>query len=224
MTDETTPNRSSHPNDENDPNDSNDPNVPNVPNDPNESWGLGSGIVVGACVGVLGAMVAAYWVGSRGSADATDTSNEFGITSLAGDTRPGSATAQRPATGSDILPASRTGGGTLILQNVGDLDSVVVLADETTYTRAVYVRAGERVTIPNVAAGTYEVLMMLGSNWNGGRFTGRPLYQSLDRAVEFMERETATGPEYTQLTVSIEPISAGLVGMQATEPFQLTAR
>jgi hypothetical protein len=244
MTDETTPNRSSHPNDENDPNDpnendpnaSNDPNVPNVPNDPtvpnvpndpsvpNDSWSLGSGIVVGACVGVLGAMIAAYLVGSRGPSDGADTSNEFGTTSLVGDTRPGSATAQRPATGSDILPASRTGGGTLILQNVGDLDSVIVLADETTYTRAVYVRAGERVTIPNVAAGTYEVLMMLGSNWNGGRFTGMPLYQTLDRAVEFTERETATGPEYTQLTVSIEPITAGLVGMQATEPFQLTAQ
>jgi hypothetical protein len=167
---------------------------------------------------VVLALLAVLVVGRRGPAADTDT----GITSLAGEIEPGSATAERPATGSDILPATRTGGGTLVLQNVGDLDSVVILADETTYTRAVYVRSGERVTIPNVAAGTYEVLMMLGSNWNSGRFLGMPLYQMLDRPVEFTERDTGASTEYTQLTVSIEPVSAGLVGMQATEPFQLT--
>ncbi|NOT25509.1 MAG: hypothetical protein HOP16_05340 [Acidobacteria bacterium] len=221
MTDETTPDGSS---DSNIPSDPNTPNTPNDPNDPSEGWGLGSGIVVGACVGVVGAMLAVLWVGFRGPAVNTDTPGETDVTGLAGEIQPGSATAQRPATGSDILPPSKTGGGSLILQNVGDLDSVVILADETTYTRAVYVRSGERVTIPNVAAGTYEVLMMLGSNWNTGRFTGMPLYQSLDRPVEFTERDTGTSTEYTQLTVSIEPVGAGLVGMRATEPFQLTSQ
>ena len=63
--------------------------------------------------------------------------------------------------------------------------------------------------------------MMLGANWNAGRFMGLPVYQMLDRPVQFTEHDTETSTEYTQLTVSIEPMSAGLVGMQATEPFQL---
>src|SRR5690349_13399742 len=122
MTDETTPNVSSDPNDPNylintnDPTLQNDPNVPNNPNDPNvpgEGWGLGSGIVVGACVGVVGAMLAVFLVGFRGPAVNTDTPGETDLTGLAGDIQPGSATGPRPATGSDILPATRTGGGTL---------------------------------------------------------------------------------------------------------------
>jgi hypothetical protein len=183
--------------------------------------GLGAGIVVGASVGVLLAVVAAMWFGIQRSSPGNDS---IGLDSAApsGDTRPGEPTPERPATGTDIVPPARTGGGTLILQNIGDLDTVVVLADETTYSRAVYVRSGERVTIPNVAAGTFEVLMMLGRNWRAGRFTQAAAYQQLDRAIEFTERDVGSSTEYTQLTVSVEPLTAGLLGMRATEPFQLT--
>lgn len=190
---------------------------------PEPGIGIGTGIVVGASIGVLIAVIAAFWFGFQGpAANVVEPGADGGSTSAG--TQPGESSLQRPATGADILPADKTGGGTLILQNVGNLDSVVILADDTTYTRAVYVRSGERVTIPNVAAGTYEVLMMLGQGWRAGRFTGTPLYQTLDRVVEFTERDVGSSTEYTQLTVSIEPIAAGLVGMRATEPFQLTSQ
>lgn len=184
--------------------------------------GLGAGIVVGASVGVLGAVVAALWFGVQGPRTA---GGSVGLESVApsDDVRPGEPTPERPATGTDILPPAKTGGGTLILQNIGDLDTVVVLADEATYSRAVYVRSGERVTIPNVAAGAFEVLMMLGRNWNAGRFTQAATYQQLDQAIEFTERDVGSSTEYTQLTVSVEPLTAGLIGMRETEPFQLTA-
>ena len=183
--------------------------------------GIGTGIVVGASVGILIAVVAALWFGFQGPATVDESNSLDDATSA--DLQPGEATPQRPATGADILPPDKTGGGSLILQNVGDLDTVVVLADDTTYARAVYVRSGERVTIPNVAAGTFEVLMMLGRNWNADRFTEAATFQQLDRPIEFAERDVDSSTEYTQLTVSIEPWTPGLLGVRATAPFQLTA-
>jgi hypothetical protein len=184
--------------------------------------GLGTGIVVGASVGVVIAIVAALWFGFQGPAATVGEPSTLDDSTSAG-LQPGEATSQRPATGADIVAPNKTGGGTLILQNVGNLDAVVVLADDTTYARAVYVRSDERVTIPNVAAGTFEVLMMLGRNWNAGRFTEAATYQQLDQPIEFAEREVDSSTEYTQLTVSIEPVTPGLLGVRATVPFQLTA-
>ena len=184
--------------------------------------GLGTGIVVGASVGIVIAIVAALWFGFQGPAATVDGSNALDDPAF-DDAQPGQPTPDRPATGTDVIAPERTGGGTLILQNVGDLDTVVVLADETTYARAVYVRSGERVTIPNVAAGTFEVLMMLGRSWSAGRFTQTATYQQLDQPIEFAEREVDSSTEYTQLTVSIEPMTPGLLGVRETAPFQLTA-
>lgn len=177
--------------------------------------GVGTGIVVGATVGILAALLAVFWVGRGPATDPNATD------AAAGDVRPGEATPLRPATGTDILRPDRTGGSTLILQNVGDVDAVVVLAEEATYSRAVYVRSDERVTIPNVAAGTYDVLMMLGRDWSGGRFQQAATFQELDRAIEFTEREVDGTVESTRLTVSIEPLTPGLLGVRQTEPFQL---
>jgi hypothetical protein len=184
--------------------------------------GVGTGIVVGTSVGVLIASVAALWFGFQGPAATVGEPSTLDDTTSA-DLQPGAATPQRPATGADILPPDKTGGGSLILQNVGDLDTVVVLADDTRYARAVYVRSGERVTIPNVAAGTFEVLMMLGRNWNADRFTESATFQQIDQPIEFVERNAGSSTEYTQLTVSIEPWTPGLLGVRATAPFQLTA-
>ena len=183
--------------------------------------GVGTGIVVGASVGVLIAIVAALWFGFQGPAATVGEPSTLDDTTS--DLQPGAATPQRPATGADILPPDKTGGGSLILQNVGNLDTVVVLADDTSYARAVYVRSGERVTIPNVAAGTFEVLMMLGRNWNADRLTEAATFQQIDQPIEFVERNAGSSTEYTQLTVSIEPWTPGLLGVRATAPFQLTA-
>jgi len=185
---------------------------------PEPGIGIGTGMVVGASAGIVIAVLAAFWFGFQGPAVTVDNAP---AESAFDDTQPGLPTPDRPATGTDILPPDKTGGGTLILQNVGDLDSVVVLADEATYARAVYVRSGERVTIPDVAAGTFEVLMMLGRNWNTNAFAEAALYQRLDQPIEFAERDVDSTTEYTRLTVSVEPWTPGLVGVRATQPFQL---
>ena len=188
---------------------------------PEPGIGIGAGMVVGASAGIVIAVLAVFWIGFQGPAIPVDGSTAPDEPAF-DDTQPGLPTPDRPATGTDILPPDKTGGGTLILQNVGNLDSVVVLADETTYSRAVYVRSGERVTIPDVAAGTFEVLIMLGRNWNTNRFAEAALYQTLDQPIEFAEREVDATTEYTRLTVSVEPWTPGLVGVRATSPFQLT--
>ena len=56
-----------------------------------------------------------------------------------------------------------------------------------------------------------------------GRFTEAATYQQLDQPIEFAERDVGSSTEYTQLTVSIEPLTPGLLGVRATAPFQLTA-
>ena len=203
----------------------NEPDATDVPKhlEPDGGIGLGAGIVVGAVVGVLGGVVAALWLGSAAPPAPADEASGPDGTAASADTQPGGPTPLRPATGTDIVALGKTGGGTLVLQNIGTLDAVVVLADDATFARAVYVRIDERVTVPNVAAGTYEVLMMLGRDWDGGRFIQGATYQQLDMPIAFAERGTGSEAEYTQLTVSVEPVTPGLVGVRQMAPFQLTA-
>ena len=191
---------------------------------PEAGISLGAGIVIGAVVGVLGAVATALWFGFQGPAASLDEASALDVTASSPAERPGDPTPERPATGTDIVRPAKTGGGTLILQNIGNLDAVVVLADEATFARAVYVRTDERVTIPDVAAGTYDILMMLGRDWSADHFAQAATYQQLDQPIEFAERDTGSGAEYTRLTVSIEPVTAGLIGVRQTERFQLTAR
>lgn len=174
-------------------------------------------MVVGALVGVALAVIAATWFGSAEPQEArpleTIPASEFTATGRSLPAPP------RPASGTDILPPDRTGGGTLILENIGGLDAVVALGGETTYSRAVYVRSGERVTVPNVAAGTYEVLMMLGQGWSGTRFTQEATYQQIEQPIAFAERDLGTTTEFTRLTISIQPTVDGPTGVRETEPF-----
>jgi hypothetical protein len=201
------------------------PDSPDTPDavESSEGISLATGVVWGVIVGVLGAIVAALFFGSGGSIATIDNLDAPDAASSSAGSQPGEPRFPQPASGTDILPPARTGGGALILENTGAVDAVVVLADERSYSRAVYVRSGERVTVPNVAAGTYEVLMMLGLEWNASRFTQSPIYQQLDQAIEFAERDVVASTEYTRLTVSIEPVAAGVTGVRQTAPFQLLA-
>jgi hypothetical protein len=185
--------------------------------------GLVAGIIGGAIIGVLGAVAAALWIGFQGPAATTDGSSAPDATASAVSPEPGDLGLQRPVSGTDILPPVQTGGGTLVIENVGGLDAVVVLAEETTYSRAVYVRSGDRVTVPNVAAKTYEILMMLGLGWDASRFTQSAEYQQLDQPIEFAERDVGTSTEYTRLTLSIESASNGAAGLRQIAPFHLFA-
>jgi hypothetical protein len=173
---------------------------------------LGMGIGAGVAIGIAVALVAAILAGLPAPTERV----------VAVAPSPVVPTAQ-PASGTDIIRASATGGGTLVLENPGDLDAVVALADSTTYTRAVYVRAGDRVTVPDVAKGTYEIFWTIGYNWQVGRFVSSASYQQLDGSVEFTERDSGSGPEYTRLTLVVQRAADGTAGIVATAPFRLIA-
>ena len=130
----------------------------------------------------------------------------------------------RPASGTDILAALRTGGGTLIVQNAGELDAVVVLDDSGDNSRGVYVRAGDQLTVPNVAAGTYRVRIATGRTWTDDRFISAASYQELERAITFAEREVDNAVEYTKLTVSFQASANDETGTKPSEPFPVAQR
>jgi hypothetical protein len=129
--------------------------------------------------------------------------------------------APRPDSGTEMLQPQRSGGGSLVVSNASRRDAVIALETPTGYERAVYVRAGEQVTLGNVATGTYRVQMMVGQNWISGRFTRDIAYQELDEPITFAESSDGRTTEYTKLTVSLQPVATG-EGMRPARPFRIT--
>jgi len=134
------------------------------------------------------------------------------------------ATHARPQSGTELLVLRRSGGGSLVVNNASRRDAVVALTASRGYERAVYVRAGEQVTLANVASGTYLVQMMVGNDWAADRFTRDVAYQELEQPVEFVETSDGNTTEYTKLTVSLQPIVANMRGIRPTQPFRIAPR
>ena len=120
-----------------------------------------------------------------------------------------------------MLAAHRSGGGSLVVGNGSRRDAVIALAAETGHERAVYVRAGEQITVANVAAGTYRVQMMVGRDWATDHFTRDVAYQELEQPIQFAEKSDGNSTEYTKLTVQLQQTIAGMRGIRATRPFRL---
>ena len=179
-------------------------------------------------------MGAALWLGFSSTADfrlaaqplildaalsATDA-----VANAATFPQPVTRQAGRPASGTDFVKPVRTGGGSLIVHNDSRRDAVIILAEGTSYSRAMYVRAGDRVTVPNIATGTYRVLIMVGRNWRNDHFTSDVSYQAMEQPVEFLERDIGDITEYTQLTIAFERSGKRAPGVRETAPFRLPAR
>ncbi len=138
---------------------------------------------------------------------------------------PATATSDtRPQSGIEIIAPRRTGGGSLVVYNRAQRDAVVALAAANAYERAVYVRAGEQVSIANVAAGTYRVLMTVGRDWTADRFARNASYQELVEPARFVERTDNRGTEYTRLTVSVRSPVRNQRGIRTTTPFRVAAQ
>jgi hypothetical protein len=130
----------------------------------------------------------------------------------------------RPQSGVELLAPPRTGGGALVIYNGSRRDAVVALAAQGGHERAVYVRAGEEVTLANVATGSYRVQMMVGRDWSSDRFGRDAAYQELDQPVQFVERGDGNTVEYTKLTVALQVDEASPRGIRQTRPFRITRR
>jgi hypothetical protein len=129
----------------------------------------------------------------------------------------------RPASGTDLIAAARTGAGTLIVHNDGADDVVVVLAQGSDQARAIYVRAGERLTVPNIAPGRYRALMMRGRDWSTDHFTTDVSYDALPEPIEFQQQDRGNETEYTRLTISVgDGPGRNATGLLSTPPFRLS--
>ena len=128
---------------------------------------------------------------------------------------------QRPESGTELVTSQRQGGSSLVVYNQSRHDGVVALIASNVSERAVYVRAGEQTTLANVAVGRYKVRMTLGTGWVANRFMRDATYQELEEQIEFLERDDERGTEFTRLTLSLQPVVAGMQGVRATAPFQV---
>jgi hypothetical protein len=194
---------------------------------PNAQFSPVKTIVMGVGLGlVIAAVVTVVMMTARGtqntSTDAPAVPEASG--SRAGAEQVGAASRRRPTSGTELLAASRSGGGSLVVTNESGRDAVVALATDAGHERAVYVRAGEQVTLVNVAAGTYRVQIMVGRDWGGDRFTREVDYQELEQPVQFVENADRNTTEYTKLTVSLQPTVAGMSGIRSTAPFRIAPK
>lgn len=186
---------------------------------PNSSFGLGTGILAGAAVGALVAVGLAVWSGPLRAPALLAPATKVEVqpaTRVAIAPRP-----PRPESGTEMLAPAARGGGSLVVMNAGRLDAVVVLSQDERYARGVYVRAGEQVTVADVGAGTYRVLIASGRGWAGDRFTSEASYQQIDEPITFVERDQGDTVEYTRLTVSFQSVVVGGYGTRRIAPFRL---
>jgi DnaJ domain len=186
--------------------------------------GIGLGLVVAAAVTVGMMATRGTQLASTDTEPETATSSTPGTSSGRGAPAEHAAVAGRPrlTSGTELLPPLRSGGGSLVVTNTSGRDAVVALATEAGHERAVYVRAGEQVTLVNVATGTYRVQIMVGRDWDGDRFHGDVGYEELEQPVQFVEHTDRDTTEYTKLTVSLQPVVAGASGIHPTAPFRIT--
>jgi len=187
--------------------------------------GIGLGLVIAAAATIVVLMMGGGDDVSRRpptteAAPATDHASNPTVTAQ----RAPAARHERPESGTELLSAQRSGGGSLVVDNASGRDAVVALTAQRGNERAVYVRAGEQVTLANVATGTYQVQMMMGHDWAADRFTRDVAYQELDQPVRFVENNDGNAAEYTRLTVSLQPIVAGMRGIHRAPPFRISSQ
>jgi len=120
-----------------------------------------------------------------------------------------------------MLAPRRTGESMLVVESKERRDAVVVLAEPEGISRALYVRAGERVTAVNVASGTYRVLFMLGNGWAGDSFRRDATYDELEQEVVFQENAQDDSTHHTRLTIALRSAADGRTGRRTVTPFVL---
>ncbi len=95
------------------------------------------------------------------------------------------APAPRPISGTDLIVAPLIGNGSLIVLNADDRDAVLVFVDSGVPTRAVYIRAGERLQMLDVAPGAHHIWVAAGQGWSRDRFATDQMFQEIEQPLTF---------------------------------------
>lgn len=102
--------------------------------------------------------------------------------------------------------------GHLRIINGTDRDAVAVLLElpESLPRRAIYVRSNESGVITQIPHGAYQLQFQLGSSWRTDRrfceITGTSQF---DRSLDFEERRTYDGVEYSTFELTLHPVPLG---------------
>jgi hypothetical protein len=132
----------------------------------------------------------------------------------------------RPLTGREWSTSSEYAGhGGLRVENGTEKDGVAVLfdrlSDHTAQARsAVYVRAGEDAQIQGVAAGSYTLRFVLGTDWDDQARTFRRDVEGheLDRALDFTESNADGRIEYSEHSVTLHKVVNGNMPSSSIDP------
>jgi DnaJ-like protein len=109
----------------------------------------------------------------------------------------------RPISGTDLVAVPVARGGSLIVTNTDRRDAVLVFVEAGVQRRALYIRAGERLQMLDVARGTYHIWVAGGQTWSHDHFASDQMFQELDAPLTFAKDDTA--PQ----TIVIAPPGAG---------------
>jgi len=143
-------------------------------------------------------------------------------------TAPGTPACPSPATslptGTELTPLpERQGLGELMVHNGHDVDAVVRLVDaqyQRMIYRSVYIRAGDRVTLYNIAVGRYRLQFALGDAWDEAMhdFLCRTDHLQFQRILDFDELPDTQGTQYTTMQFTIHPVLGGTEHPQSITP------
>jgi hypothetical protein len=99
--------------------------------------------------------------------------------------------APAPVSGTDLLAGPVAGGGSLIVLNADRRDAALVFVDAGVQTRAVYIRAGERLQMLDVVPGTYRIWVAAGRGWSRNHFATDQMFQEIEKPLTFVNDDSA---------------------------------
>jgi hypothetical protein len=124
--------------------------------------------------------------------------------------------APAPVSGTDLLAGPVAGGGSLIVLNADRRDVVLVFVDAGVQTRALYIRAGERLQMLDVAPGAYRIWVAAGRGWSRDHFATDQMFQEIEKPLTIVNDDSA--PQ----TITIAAPGTGTsTRLRARSPFVL---
>ena len=124
----------------------------------------------------------------------------------------------RPISGTDLLATPLAGDGSLVVMNADGRDAVLVFVDSGVPTRAVYIRAGERLQMLDVAPGPHHIWVAAGQGWSRDHFATDQMFQEIEQPLTF-PNDASAAP-----TITIAARGTDTTPLRARSSFILNAR
>lgn len=127
----------------------------------------------------------------------------------------------RPSSGHFLHGGDRRAGqGTFSIDNNGDSDAVVDLAEQGSTTYEIYVHGRERYTVTGINDGTYTIFVAHGGDWDtkAHAFGSNCAFRKFDQPIVFRTTTTSTEIRYTRAGISTHPVTGGNASTERIAP------